>query len=340
MKKKVFLLVSLIMLFGFLTASGVEISFWYALSGANGSTFKGLVDRYNNSQSAVKVNAIYSGSYADTAQKITASLAADILPNAGVIPAGPIFTGARGNYKILDYIENDPEFDKNDFYSNLWDYAKFEGKICAIPFNISTPLLYFNKDLLSKSGIDAKNPPEDWAELMEYSKKITLDENKDGEPEFWGMDMVDTPWLFKSFLLQNGCDIINSETLDPLFSTAEGIQTAEFWKKLIDEKAMPVGMHQIAETRFLGGNLGFYLGSSSRLGKWMGNTSFEFGVAFLPGEMRRAIPIGGAVLVLFPKNKDEDDAAWDFIKWVTSPEIVAEFARPLGKVLVTERTTL
>jgi len=171
MKKKVFLFVSLIMLFGFLTASGVEISFWYALSGANGATFKDLVDRYNNSQNTVKVNAIFSGSYADTAQKITASLAADTLPNAGVIPAGPIFTGARGNYKILEYIENDPEFDKDDFYSNLWDYAKFEGKICAIPFNISTPLLYFNKELLSKSGIDSQNPPESWEELMEYQRR-------------------------------------------------------------------------------------------------------------------------------------------------------------------------
>jgi len=146
------------------------------------------------------------------------------------------------------------------------------------------------------------------------------------------MDMVDTPWLFKSFLLQNGCDIINSENLEPLFSTPQGIQAAEFWEELIDEKAMPVGMHQIAETRFLGGNLGFYLGSSSRLGKWFGNTSFEFGVAFLPGEMRRAIPIGGAVLVLFPKNKTEDDAAWDFIKWITSPDIVAEFSIKTGYV--------
>jgi sn-glycerol 3-phosphate transport system substrate-binding protein len=334
--KKVFFVFVLLIVAVFCLAEATEITFWYALSGSKGEVFKDLVEEFNDSQDEVYVKAIFSGKYAETAQKLTAAIAADILPNGGVVPAGPIFTGARDNYLILDYIENDPELDMDDFYQAMWDYSKYDGKICAIPYNISTPVMYYNKELFEEAGLDPNSPPQTWEELLEYASKITKDENGDGIPEIWGVDMKDTPWIFKAFLSQNECEIIDESAMDPKFDTPEGYEAAEFWQKLIDEEAMPVGLHDIAEKMFLGGTLGIYLGTSSRIGTWPGNTEFEFGVDYLPAGKIRSIPIGGAVIVLFPYSEEENDATYKFIKWLVEPENVAYFSMNTGYIPIRE----
>lgn len=325
---KRFLVVLAVLLIAALSlGKATEVTFWYALSSNTGVVFKGLVDEFNASQDEIFIDAIFSGKYADTAQKVTAALAANQLPDGGIVPAGPIFTGARGNYALYDYIESDSDFDMADFYDAMWDYSMYDGKICAIPYNISTPVFYYNKDLMKEAGLDPENPPSNWDELLEAAKKISA-----LKEEYWGFDTKDTPWIFKAFLLQNGCEIIDPAQSEPLFDRAAGIEAAEYWKKLIDEKAMPIGLHNMAEKMFLGGTLGFYIGSSSRVGKWQGNTSFEFGAAYLPGAKRRAVPIGGAVAVLFPKDKKTDEATYKFIKWLTLPENVAKFSMATGYI--------
>jgi sn-glycerol 3-phosphate transport system substrate-binding protein len=310
----------------------VKITFWYALGGNSGEAVKKLVEEFNKQSKTVIVEGVYSGKYGETAQKITTALVSNTVPNGGIIPAGPIFTGGRGNYKILDYIEKQKDFDQDDFYPGIWDYARYKGKICAIPFNISTPIMYYNKKLLTETGLDPDKPPQTWEALLEAAKKITRDINGDGAPDIWGFDTKDSPWIFKSFLLQNDNMIIDSATEDPLFDNESGVETAAYWKKLIDAQAMPVGMHQLAEKQFLGGNLAFLMASSNRLGRWLGKTDFEFGVAFLPENKRRAVAVGGAVLVLFPYSEDEDNATWEFINWLTKPEQLAQFATTTGYI--------
>lgn len=328
---KRFLLVALVVLLT-VTALSLEIVFWYPLSGSKGQVFKELVAKFEKAHPDVKVKLVYTGSYSDTAQKIVSALATKTLPNGGIIPAGPIFTGAYENYKILEYIESDPEFDMNDFYDVGWDYAKYKGKICAIPYNISTPILVYNKKLMAEAGLDPNRLPETWEELLEYAKKITKDLNGDGEPDVWGLNIADIAWIFKAMLFQNDCEIIDSDTLTPLFDNPRGIEAATFWKRLVDEKAMPIGMHDLADKQFMSGTLGFYLGSSSVIGSWSGKLPFEFGVAFLPKMVKRAIPVGGAVLVLFPHSKAEDDATWKLIKWLVSPENLGEFCIKTGYI--------
>jgi sn-glycerol 3-phosphate transport system substrate-binding protein len=315
-----------------------KITFWYAISGASGEVVKDLIEQFQNENPTIEVEAIFSGKYADTAQKITAALAANTLPNGGIIPAGPIFTGPRGNYAILDYMLKDPTFDMSDFYEGMWDYSKYKGKICAVPYNISTPVLYYNKDLMEKAGLDPTKPPSTWEELLEYSKKITADTNGDGQTDIWGLNMADAPWIFKAFLLQNENEIVqpvkkgDDYDIIPLFDQKSAVETAEYWKQLIDEKAMPVGLHSLAEKQFLGNTLGFYIGTSSRIGTWPGNTAFELGVGYLPKGKRSGIPIGGAVLVLFPAPKDQMDATYQLIKWLTQPDKIAAFAMKTGYI--------
>ncbi|MCD6398057.1 MAG: ABC transporter substrate-binding protein [Spirochaetaceae bacterium] len=311
----------------------VNIVFWYALSGSKGEVFKGLVDKFNSSQDEVIVEGIFSGKYAETAQKITASLAAKTLPNGGIIPAGPIFTGQYDNFKILEYLENDSDFDMGDFYDGVWDYGKYDGKICAVPYNISTPIMYYNKDLFREAGLDPDSPPTTWDELLEAAAAITKDTDGDGVEDIWGYNVKDTKWIFKALLMQNGNGIIDASTKTPLFTDKSGVETAAFWEKMIDQKAMPAGLHGIAEDMFLGGQLGIMMASSSRIAKWSGNTEFELAAAFLPKGKKSAVPIGGATATLFPSgNENQDKATYTFIKWLVEPENLAELSINTGYI--------
>lgn len=349
-KKSVALLIVLILMFavvsGTVWAAGgkeeasveestgpVDIVYWYPLSGSKGEVFKGLVDRFNSSQDEVIVEAIFSGGYGETAEKITAALASKTTPNGGIIPAGPIFTGQYGNYKILDYMENDKDFDMDDFYDGIWEYAKYDGKISTIPYNISTPIMYYNKDLFKAAGLDPDSPPTTWDELLAAAKAISKDVDGDGEMDIWGYNVKDTKWLFKAFLMQNGNGIIDTKTKTPLFTEKSGVETAAFWNELIEQKAMPVGLHDIAEDMFAGGQLGIMMASASRISRWNGNTDFEFGAAMLPKGKFQAVPIGGAVQALFPSGSEaEDFATYTFIKWLSAPENLAVLSVNTGYI--------
>jgi len=308
-------------------AEPVNITFWYALSGSKGEVFQAMIDEFNASQDEVIVEGIFSGKYAETAQKVSAALTQpDTLPNGGVIPAGPAFTGANGNYVIKDMMEQSETFDMDDFYSGLWDYARYEdGDVCAIPYNISTPMLYYNADLLKEAGIE--NPPTTWEELKEQAVAIAALGD-----DIEGFDTADPVWIFKAFLMQNECGIIDTTTSTPLFDTPEGIETAEYWLSLVEEGAMPVGMHDISEDNFMAGLLGFYMGTSARIGTWYGNTTFELGAVALPKGKQYAVPIGGATIVLFPKSEAEDEATFKFIEYVTNTENLASFCAQTGYI--------
>lgn len=303
----------------------LSLVIWHGLSGPKGKFFESLVQEFDDLHPEITIEVVYTGTYAETAAKLSAALATNTLPNGGVIPAGPVFTGANGNYLILDYIEKDPQL-LDDIYSGIWDYGKYAGKICAIPYNISTPVLFYNKQILQQAGLDPESPPKTWDELLNFGK-IVVSRVKG----VFGLNMGDAPWFFKALLLQNGCEIV-TRTLppDPLFDKEAGIEAAIFWKKLVDEGVMPPGMHGMAEKHFLAGQLAFCVASSSKLGDWYGKTSFEFGVAFLPYKLRPAVPLGGATLVMFPKSEAENAATWELIKWLISPENIARWAMATG----------
>ncbi|MBU4314325.1 MAG: ABC transporter substrate-binding protein [Actinobacteria bacterium] len=316
-------------------ASGVKIDFWYALGGEGGKVFAGLIEEFNQSQSEVVINGIYSGTYHDTATKVIAAIASETLPQGGIIPAGPLFTGAYENYKILDYIEK-YKFDLNRFYPGTLDYSKFNGKICVLPFNISTPILYYNKELFKKVGLDPDRPPQTWEELKEYGKKLTLDTDNDGNTDIWGLNIKSIDWLFKAFVLQNNGKIMNEDSTKVLFNSPEGIEALEYWKSLTDEGIMPVGLHDLAEKHFLAGNVGIYLDSSVRLGKWYGQLDFDFGTGFLPKNKIYAMTMGGATAALFPSTPEKEEATWKFIEWLMSTDNIVKWCINTGYIPTTQ----
>lgn len=315
------------------TADGkIKLTFWYAVSSTSGEVFKKQIEAFNASQNKIFVETVYSGSYADTATKVSAAFESHTEPNGALMAAAPLYTGGRNNYWMDEQVNKDKDFNKDDIYEGMWEYCKYNGKICALPYGISTPVLYYNKSILEAAGIDMTKEPKSWDELLALAQKAQKDGNKNKSADFWGFDVSDAPWLFKAMLKQNGNNIVDvkDNKVTPAFDSESGIAVASLWKKFVDEKVMPQYQHDLAEKKFLAGNLAFMVASSTRIQKWASNKEFQIGAFPLPYIKEASVPLGGNALVVFNKNNEADDACWQLEKYLMSAENNGQFALSTG----------
>lgn len=315
----------------------VELEVWYAVSGVTGETFEAQVKQYMDENPNIKIEISYAGSYSDAAEKISANLLTGTAPDVALISAAPLYTGARGDYTIETLIE-DPEFDKDDIFSGVWEYAMFDGRICSIPYGISVPVLYYNKDIIEAAGIDMETEaPETWDELYALAERAQANGNINNASAFYGFEVNDAPWLFKSMLNQNGNTIIDSANGNaPVYNDAAAAEVAAFWQKLAVNGLMPVGEHSNADKTFLAGNCAFNVSSSIRLARWTDGT-VNYGVLPMPSFAKESVALGGNMLTLFPKEDDAKiAAAWDLIKYLTNTENHTAFSMATGYLPIHE----
>jgi sn-glycerol 3-phosphate transport system substrate-binding protein len=293
----------------------VTITFWYSIGSNAGEVFQGMVDEFNAANPyEIIVEASYSGTYPETAQKVIDGLENGDLPNGGVIPAGPLWTCHEGNYQIKEYINGPEGLDVADFWPVLWDYNSYGGDICSLPFNNSTAVLYYNKDLMAAAGLDPEAPPATWDEL--YARASQIVASGDG---VWGVDTSSPGWWFKALILQNGGQIMNEDASAPAFASPAGYGALEFWKRLVDDGLMPVAQHEESRNLFMTGQLGFLISSTGYIGTVKAGAQFDWGTAFLPKQNKHGATVGGAALVMFPSDLAHEQATWRFLKWLASP---------------------
>lgn len=307
----------------------VAITVWYAISGASGDAFKALVEKFAAENPKIKIELTFSGSYADTASKVSANLATGTAPDVALMAAGSLYTGGRGDFSMEELIE-DPEFNKNDIYEGVWDYAKFGDRIAAIPYGISTQVLYYNKNITDAAGIDMTNPPKTWDELLALAKLAQEKGNTTGSTDFWGLEVSDVPWLFKSMLNQNGNSIVElkDEKVTPIFNNDKAVEVGNFWSEVINSGVMPVGEHSNAEKKFLSGNVAFMIASSNRVQRWTQEPVVNLGAIEMPGFEKQSLALGGNVLVMFAEDGAKRWASWELLKYLADNQ--TEFAMNTG----------
>lgn len=306
----------------------VTISFWYAIGGSRGELLQAMINEFNATNPyQITVDATYSGNYGETAQKTLAGLESGDLPNGGVIPAGPLWTCREGNFLIEEYINGPEGLNVDDYWPVLWDYNKYEDHICSLPFNNSTMVMYYNKDLMIEAGLDPEAPPQTWDELVQQASTVV-----EAVPGTVGVEVRDEDWWFKALILQNGGQIMNEDSTAPAFASEAGYGAMEFWKQLIDDGLMPPAQHGDSRDLFLAGRVAFWMSSTGNIGRAKDGAQFAWGTAFLPGNVQFGSTVGGAALVMFPEDEAHELATWRFLKWFMSPDNSATWTVGTGYV--------
>ena len=303
---------------------------WYAVSGTSGEKFTALSKEFDDQSDLVDLELSYSGGSADTATKVSAALLTNTQPDVALMYAGPLYTGGRNDYAMEELMKREG-FDMDDVFPGMLDYCTYMGQgICAVPFGISTQVMYYNKTLLEKAGVDMTNPPKTWQEFYDLCADLLTTVEGD---DFTAFDVSDAPWLFKSMLKQNGCEIVvqgEDGKIQPVYNNEAALEVTDFWYSLVTSGIMAAGEHDNAENRFLSGNCAFIAATSNRISRWRGATEFELGAIEMPFFKTQSLALGGNVMVILTDDPQKVEAAWEYISYLTSAEKNAEFALATG----------
>lgn len=154
-----------------------EITWWHAMTGANNEVVEHITKQFNESQSDYKIVPVFKGTYPETLNAGIAAFRAGQAPDIiQVFDVGTgVMMGAEGAVKpVAEVLEGaGMKFDKSQYLPGIVAYySKPDGTMLSFPYNSSSPILYYNKDIFEKAGLDVNNPPKTWDEVFEAAKKI------------------------------------------------------------------------------------------------------------------------------------------------------------------------
>lgn len=310
------------------------------LAGPLAKIMDGLCKEFSSQYPEIKVTPIYGGSYWESTDKVRVMVLGGNSPDVAVLCKTELF-GLRDIDAIMPldkYVERKggeiylSQFIKA-FLLNSWS----EGKIWSIPFQSSAPLLYYNKDAFREAGLDPNRPPDTWDELTEYAKTLTI-RDQAGNIVCYGLEIpVTDHWLFGATVMQNGGRLENELGNEVYYNDEVAVESLQWWVDLVNKwKVMPpFKRFGIASADFVKRATAMMYNSTGSLTFVRENAPFDLGVAFLPKKKRRAVYSGGGTLYIFKDIQEaHKEAAWEFLDWMTAPDITARWCQETGYLAV------
>jgi sn-glycerol 3-phosphate transport system substrate-binding protein len=214
------------------------------------------------------------------------------------------------------------------------------GKTWGIPFQRSTIVLYYNKEMFKDAGLDPNHPPATWKEMAEYAQKLTK-RDASGKVTQWGVQIPASGfpyWLFQGLTTENGVQLMNAAGTETYYDKPAVVEALQYWVDLTSKyKVHPEGIVEWGTTPkdFFERKVAMMWTTTGNLTNVRSNAKFDFGVAMLPANKRRGSPTGGGNFYLFKQTKPEQQAAaFKFVKWITSPARAAQWGIDTGYVAV------
>ena len=316
-------------------AAETKLTMYYpiAVGGALTDVVDGIVARFEEQNPDITVNAIYAGNYDDTRIKALAALDSGEPAQLAVMFSIDAYDLIEQDLIVPfeDVIETEADQAWLDgFYPALMANGEIEGKTWGVPFQRSTIVAYYNKDMFRAAGLDPEKAPETWDELVEMGKTLSTEDRH-------GLMIPSTGypyWMFQALAIQNGTELMSEDGLTTYFDDPAVVDTLEFWKSLsVEHGIMPEGTVEWGTLRqaFLEGETAMMWHSTGNLTAVKNDASFDFGVAMLPANERPGSPTGGGNFYLFKDATDaEKQAALELIKFMTAPEQAAEWSIETG----------
>lgn len=323
----------------------VEISFYYPV--AVGGPITKIIDKFaadfEKENPGIKVHPIYSGTYQDSITKALTAVKSNDAPAMSVLLSTDMYTlideDAIVPWDPLIKTAEDRAW-LQGFYPAFMENSQTGGKTWGIPFQRSTIVLYYNKEMFKEAGLDPNHPPETWKEMAEYAQKLTK-RDASGKVTQWGVQIPSSGfpyWLFQGLTTENGVQLMNAAGTETYYDKPAVIEAVQYWVDLTSKyKAHPEGIVEWGTTPkdFFERKVAMMWTTTGNLTNVRSNAKFDFGVAMLPANKRRGSPTGGGNFYLFKQAKPEQQAAaFKFVKWITSPARAAQWGIDTGYVAV------
>ncbi len=326
-----------------------EIQWWHAMGGNLGETVNALAEGFNKSQTDYKVMPVYKGSYTEALTAAIAAFRAKQAPHiVQVFEVGTAnMMAAKGAiYPVYQLMADAKEpFDPKVFIAPVYGYySTTDGKLLSMPFNSSTPVLYWNKELLAKAGYDPNKPPATWPELGEMAKKAVAAGAKCGfTPQWQTWTLIENYGAWHDLPYATKANGFGGTDIELKFNDAPRVKLIQMLADWGKDKTFVYGGREGKSTAlFTAGDCVFHIASSataSAIDKALGTD--KFGIAMMPyspdvrPKPQNSI-IGGATLwVLQGRPKEEYKGVAKFLTYLSSAPVQAKWHQETGYVPIT-----
>lgn len=310
-----------------------EISWWHAMTGANSEVVEKIAGDFNASQSDYVVKPVFKGTYPETLNAGIAAFRAGQAPDImQVFDVGTgVMMGAEGAVKPVAALlsENGYSFDKTQYLPGIVGYySNPAGEMLSFPYNSSSPILYYNKDIFEKAGLDVNAPPKTWAEVWAAARKI-----KESGAATCGYTSTWLTWIHtENFAAWNNVSWASNE--NGLAGMPELKVDGPFFVKHFQELAdlgkegvfVYGGRTSEAKQNFTSGECGILTESSGGLGDII-KSGLNYGIGQLPydetaeGAPQNTVPGGASLWVMGGKSDATYKGVAAFFNYLSQTEV-------------------
>lgn len=312
-------------LVGVVGAETINIEYWHINSATfGGPAIKESVEAFENLFPNIKVtDRFQQGDYGGLLNNLQAALAANNPPAVAQIGYNyRLFAFDEVPHTPISHFQDDPAYEEYiaSFVDGILGLGQDDdGVQRAIPLAVSVPLLYYNADLFAQADLDPNNPPRTWDELRAAAKQIR---ERTGQ---FGLGIQITSannWVPQSMVESNGGFLLDPEGRVAVDSP-EAVEVYQFWQDMAQkDRSLPVVTDAEQEQAFMAGRLGMYIKTSASLANFSAQAPFELRTAPFPtwGDKPRRVASGGNALFIFANTPEEQQAAYEFVKFLTSKQ--------------------
>lgn len=327
----------------------IKFDYWYGLGGDLGEAVAETCDRFNASQGIYEINCVGQDGYANAVQNTIAAFRANQHPTLlQSYDAGTADLMMSGEFYPVHQMmaDFDIDIDWDDYFPGISNYyAASTGELISMPFNSSTPVMYFNTDDFAAAGIDT--PPATWEEFEEALHAL-----KEAQSEKCNFGYAPSTWIdMEQFSMAHGIPVASKNNgydgLDAeyVYNTTQHVKHMENIKRWYDEGLLEIKTSQggiNARDAFAQNQCSFYFGSVASHGTVHRSAvdGLNWDVAMLPiyeGFERTNTVVGGASLwVLSRKSDDEYRGAAAYLQFLATPESEEFWVSRTGYIPVTK----
>ena len=309
----------------------VTIEFAYPYSHLFDVTYEAMMPAFKEAHPniEVKFRATYE-SYEDGTNTVLREAVSGNLPDVtmqGLNRQAPLVD--KGIAQSLEpFIAKEADFEKDGYHEAMLSLSTFKNEVYGLPFSVSLPVGYYNMDILRKGGI--KELPQTWDQVIAACK--TMKANGIDNPIFWGWNITGN-WFMQALLWSQDSAIVDNGnvTLD----SPEALVALEQMQDIFTECEMQNLEWKAALASFSAGEIGMMFWSTSALGAVeRSQGDFELVTGPFPGINGKpmGLPAGGNAAMLTSTSEDPKvrEAAWTWLKYITSGDGAAEVAKTTG----------
>ncbi|MBN2510834.1 MAG: ABC transporter substrate-binding protein [Spirochaetales bacterium] len=315
---------------------GVTVQYW----NINSDTFGGpqvasLIESFKAENPGVTVEARSFDSYPSLLQAAETSIAGGNPPDV-IQVAYPYLSYVASSLPFMPIGDLVDEFGGeeflNQFPKNILDIPTVGGRQIGMAYSLSIPVAYYNADLMVKAGLDPDNPPQS---IDQWIKAGEIIKNKLGiATVIWGYN--EDNWTVQGFINSAGGELLGCKNgkVTAVFDEPAAVRGVETWRSLIKAGYSMDLNYSEARQAFLAGEAVCYVHSIAARSGIQRDAGFDLRATTYPqiGNNPIRVPGGGNMLVIFSKEKQKKNAAWQFVQHLCSPRGFTEWTKGTGYV--------